>query len=301
LLLDKAGNIYGTTISGSNGGVAFKLSPSGSGWQETVLHSFGIHSPSSGLIMDGFGSLYGETAGGGAFDDGTVFVLKPTSSGYQYHIVYSFAAANDGIQPANGQIFDSKGDLFGTTTGGGGLTGAGTVFELQRGTNGQWTESVIHSFTTSADGVTPQAPVVIDSAGNLYGTTSSGGALSCGQGLGCGTVYELTPSGGSWTLTTLHNFTDNPDGHAPLAGLTLDSDGNLYGTTSNGGTSGTGVVFELTASSGGFVESVVYSFSGGSDGGFPDTPVLIGSGGNIFGTANFGGSANDGVVFAIKP
>jgi uncharacterized repeat protein (TIGR03803 family) len=306
LAIDAAGNIYGTAISGGSGhGVLFQLTPSAGGWTETVLHNFGVvngssETPSSGVIIDKKGNLYGETSGGGSSGNGTIYELKHTSAGWKYTLLYSFAGGNDGTYPSGGLTFDANGNLYGTTTSGGGAANIGTVFELARGNNGTWTESVLHGFQDTADGVNPEAPVIFDSSGNLYGTTVYGGDTSCAGGYGCGEVFELSPSGnGAWTKTTIHAFTDTPDGHAPMAGLTFDSAGNLFGTTSNGGSSGTGALFELSPGSGGWTESVVYSFTNGNDGGFPSTPVLVNSKGKILGTASFGGQFTHGVVFSV--
>jgi uncharacterized repeat protein (TIGR03803 family) len=159
---------------------------------------------------------------------------------------------------------------------------------------------VLHGFQDTADGVNPEARVIFDSSGNLYGTTAYGGDTSCAGGYGCGEVFELSSSAnGSWTKTTIHAFTDTPDGHAPMAGLTFDRAGNLFGTTYNGGNSGTGALFELSPGSGGWVESVAYSFTNGNDGGFPSTPVIVSRKGTILGTASFGGQFTHGVVFSV--
>jgi len=301
LLLDKAGNIFGTTISGGSGsGVAFVLRPSSRGYKEAILHTFVMRGPSSGLLIDSQGNFFGETPGGGTADQGSVFELSKTSSGWQYSTIYSFLGSNDGDQPFGGLILDSAGNLYGTTAAGGGPENIGCVFELQRTSSG-WTENVLYGFKDTADGANPVAAVVFDGVGNLYGTTSSGGDTACGGGFGCGIVFELSPSNnGTWTKTTLHSFTDNPDGHAPMAGLVFDSAGNLYGTTINGGTSGDGAIFKLTFQSGAWVESVLYSFTNGNDGGFPDTPVIVNSTGIVFGTASFGGQFANGVVFAFQ-
>jgi uncharacterized repeat protein (TIGR03803 family) len=301
LVVTGTGTIFGTTVSGGGGyGVVFELTPSATGYTETVLHSFplGQDPTSGGLIMDKNGNLYGETAGGGTYGDGTIYEMKRTSTGFKYVPLFSFNGA-DGNYPSGGLIFDSAGNLYGTTASGGNTCFCGNVFELQKGTNNTWTESVLYTFTGYSDGVNPESALAMDSSGNLFGTTVYGGDTSCGGGFGCGEVFELTNAGGVWTKTTIHAFTDTPDGHAPLAGVTFDAAGNMFGTTSNGGNSGAGVLYEISPSSGGWTESVVYSFSNGADGGFPSTPVTFDSKGNLFGTAEFGGTAGDGVAFAF--
>jgi uncharacterized repeat protein (TIGR03803 family) len=224
--------------------------------------------------------------------------MQHTSSGWHYHTLYSFAGpTTDGDYPYGGLIFDRSGNLYGATLAGGSAY-SGTVFELKRSSSG-WTESVLYNFQGTADGVNPNGPLVMDSSGNLFGTTGYGGDTSCGQGYGCGEVFELSPgSGGVWTKTTVYAFTGSPDGHAPQTGMIFDKAGNLLGTTLNGGTNDSGAVFELTPKSGGgWTESVVYSFLYGSDGGYPSTPLIIDGAGNIYGTAQFGGTYNEGVAF----
>jgi uncharacterized repeat protein (TIGR03803 family) len=302
LTFGPGGAIFGTTTGGGTGnGVVFMLTPSGTSWTESVLHVFatGETPINSGVIFDRNGNMYGETAGGGARTDGTIYSLQHTSSAWKYILIYSFTGGTDGNFPSGGLIFDSAGNLYGTTAAGGSLN-IGTVFELKRGTQGGWAESVIYTFQSTADGVNPESALTFDSSGNLYGTTVYGGDTSCGQGYGCGEVFELSPSGGVWTKTTLHAFTGPPDGHAPLAGVTFDSAGNLFGTTSNGGMTGTGALYELSPSSGGWTESVIHSFTNRNDGGYPSTPLIFDTEGNLLGTAEFGGAFTHGVVFAFK-
>lgn len=277
LIFDGSGNLYGTTSSSGVGwGVAFELSPkSRGGWKETVLHVFKFNGkdgndPQGNLILDASGNLYGTTAGGGdcnqQYGCGTVFELSPKSGGgWKETLLHNFNG-NDGEIPYAGLIFDAVGTLYGTTFAGGtgtcsdgsGFSGCGTVFELTPKTGGGWTETVLYSFKgKDGDGSYPTAGVVIDAAGNLYGTTEYGGGVSntyCVNG--CGSVFKLTPkSDGSWTETVLHSFSNNgEDGTFPLGGVILDSAGNLYGTTYLGGNGGCGprnsrpgcgIVFEI--------------------------------------------------------
>jgi uncharacterized repeat protein (TIGR03803 family) len=310
LILDSAGNIYGITVAGGKGygiqeepgyGIAFELSPSGSGWTETIIHFFDNTDggPSSGFIRDAAGNLYGETGGGNASgNNGTVYLMRSTPDGWEYGILYRFQGGNDGDYPYGGLIFDAKGNLYGTTIEGGGTAGDGTVFELERGTSGGWTEKQLYAFQNTADGVAPQAPVVFDKAGNLYGTTVWGGD-ACSP-YGCGLVFELSPSGDTWTKSTLYTFTGEPNGHAPSAGLSFDKAGDIFGTTSNGGSNDSGALFELKAQSGGgWQESIVESFTDGSNGGYPSTPLIV-SGTNIYGTAGSGGQYGHGIVFEMS-
>ncbi len=298
LVFGPNGTIFGTTEGGGNGnGVVYQLAPSGSTYTESVLHVFGKgQTPvNSGVIRDKAGNLYGETAGGGTFTDGTVYELKHTATGYKYAVLHNFASGNDGDYPSGGLIMDTTGNLYGTTASGG-PNFLGDIFELKRGTNGTWTESILYTFQNTADGVNPEAALTFDSSGNLYGTTVYGGNTSCAQGFGCGEVFELSPSGGVWTKTTLYAFTGDPDGHAPISAVTFDAAGNLWGTTYNGGTSNTGALFELSPSTGGWTEKVVYSFSG-SGGGYPAWQVTIDPHGNVFGTTQFDGQFGSGNAF----
>jgi uncharacterized repeat protein (TIGR03803 family) len=246
LVMDKAGNLYGT------GYAAFGLFTGSDGWTEAALHDFTCrHSdgcePIAGLIVDAAGNLYGTTEHGGSSrcggGCGTVYQLTPTPDGkWSEHILHRFQARGDGSAPGVGAlVFDGTGNLYGTATGGG-QTGYGVVFKLTPGTDGHWKETVLHSFGGFASGQEPGAGVVMDTAGNLYGTTISGGTTSCG----CGVVYRLAPgSNGKWTYAVLHRFIGF-DGAQPDANLILDSKGNLYGTTTTGGAGGAGVAFEIT-------------------------------------------------------
>jgi uncharacterized repeat protein (TIGR03803 family) len=256
LIFDAAGNLYGMTAGGGTHdvGTVFELTPTaGGGWAETVLHTFGNGAdgvyPAGDLIFDAAGNLYGMTYDGGDYDSGTVFELTPTAGvGWTETVLHSFNNnGTDGIKPPAGLIFDAAGNLYGTTRYGG-TYGYGTVFELTPTAGGGWTETVLHSFGNGTDGTSPYASLIFDAAGNLYGTTLDDGYFGCPGDTHCGTVFELTPAaGGGWTEKVLHSFSNSPDGADPfLAGLIFDAAGNLYGTTSGGGTYGGGTVFELS-------------------------------------------------------
>jgi uncharacterized repeat protein (TIGR03803 family) len=339
LIADAAGNLYGTTIGGGTygAGAVFELSPSSGGaWNEQILYSFTETNhftapdgdgPYGDLVMDSAGHLYGTTIDGGAAYSGTVFELSPTpGGGWDETVLYSFAGGNDGQSPLAGLVFDGAGNLYGTTVEGG-LYNWGTVFKLAPGANGTWTESVIHTFTGfPGDGRAPQAGLIVDAEGNLYGTTSQGGnGASCLVGRnnpqGCGTVFKLSPGvGGAWNETVLYSFTNaNGDGAHPLASLIFDGAGNLYGTTVEGGVAGDcawdglstcGTVFELSPSSGGtWKENVLYAFEGfKTDGSNPATELVFDAAGNLYGTTAHGGnvrdslySSGDGTVFELSP
>jgi len=296
LVMDKAGNIYGTTASGgaNGGGTAFKLTPDGA---ETVLHSFcsqpnctdGYY-PTAGLMMDSKRNLYGTTIYGGA--DGAGAAFKLTSVGDET-VVFSFCLnmnCASGASPYAGLIKDRAGNLYGTTAYGGGNT-AGTVFELTPG----GLETVLHSFgSASGDGTTPYADLTTDSKGNLYGTTITGGAN------GEGTVFEVTPGGAE---AVLHSFgSASGDGTAPYVGLIMDKEGNLYGTTRFGGATGYGTVFELSPPAkigGAWIETVFTSFMGG-DGSYPYGRLIMDKEKNLYGTTSGGGPDGLGTVFKIS-
>jgi uncharacterized repeat protein (TIGR03803 family) len=187
-------------------------------------------------------------------------------------------------------VFDTQGNLYGTTNGGGdsngcGYGGCGTVFEVKP--NG--TETVLHSFTHSPDGAFPKASVVFDAQGNLYGTTALGGAYNQG------TVFEVTPSGSE---TVLYSFTGKADGGTPESGLVFDAHGNLYGTTWGGGDFSDGTVFKLSPAG---VETVLHSFTDGLDGGAPVVGMIFDAQGNLYGTTSQGGAYNQGTVFKLTP
>jgi uncharacterized repeat protein (TIGR03803 family) len=314
LIFDASGNLYGTTYYGGlyGDGVVFELSPRAGGeWTETVLHSFGQNGtdgalPCAGLVFDAAGNLYGTTNGGGAYYYwGTVFELTPHAGGeWTETILHSFNdAGTDGWYPLAGLVIDSAGNLYGTTYNGGVNYYEGTVFELTPTAGGEWTETVIHSFDNNGtDGNNPFASLTLDSAGNLYGTTIFGGAEN---NSGAGTVFELTPgTGGNWTETILRSFNGSTiGGRFPRAGVILDASGNLYGTTTEGGTAGFGTVFELTPKAGGgFTEKLLHSFGANArDGKDSLGGLLMDSSGNLYGTTYEGGAYTYGAVFKIKP
>jgi uncharacterized repeat protein (TIGR03803 family) len=292
--------------------VVFKLGTTG---QETVLYAFtgGTDGGNSyvGVVLDAAGNLYGTTndgGPGGASGYGVVFKVDTAS---QYSAVYTFLPPLDGANPEAGVIRDAAGNLYGTASSGG-AGNAGVVYKVHvtgQGTKGQ--ETVLYAFTGGADGGYPQAGLIADAVGNLYGTAEEGGDLSCNAPYGCGVVFKLAPPaqpGGAWTETVLYNFTGAPDGAYPIAGVIMDSAGNLYGTTINGGTSGAGAVFKLAPPAqpdGAWTEAVLYSFSG-PDGAYPRSGVIMDSANNIYGTTFEGGGSGCGVygcgaVYKLDP
>lgn len=313
VIFDKAGNLYGTTLSGGKGfGTAFELSPTtGTSYSETVLYEFQNNldgwEPQSGLIFDSAGNLYGTTTNGGELQGGTAFKLSPpaTSGGsWTKTTIHSFGNNSakqpfaGGCEPLGSLTLGPRGTLYGVTFECG-ASGAGVVFQLTPPTSGdgEWQETVLHTFGGAGDGAKPYSGVVVGKGGYLYGTTGLGGAN------GFGTVYQLVPpsiKGGSWTENILYSFANGDDGGMPFAPVTLASDGTLYGTASQSG-SGVGVVYQLTPPGSAampWTQSVVYGFSGGADGGRPTGGVLV-LGGALFGTTTQGGANKEGVVYEI--
>ena len=263
------------------------------------------------MIIDAAGNLYGTTQFGGNYVQGSVYELTPTrGGGWMETVLHSFQQnGTDGIQPVAGLTMDAAGNLYGTTFAGGPYNG-GTVFELTPSAGGGWTETVLHNFNhDGSDGYTPEAGLVLDAAGDLYGTTHDGGTHNCGTPQsddGCGTVFELSPaSGGGWTETVLHSFSNNGlDGIYPFAGpLIFDAAGNLYGTTYWGGAYGVGTVFELRPNGGGsWTEAVLHNFKqNGTDGGQPLAGLIFDTVGNLYGTTGLGGTYDSGTVFELTP
>lgn len=249
---DKSGHLYGAAYAGGpyDDGVVFSLSPQTAfSWFEIVLHAFAGgsgdgNSPAGNLIFDASGAIFGTTYEGGPRFSGIVFKLsRGGGANWTENVLYSFkgeafGGGSDGANPVAGVVMDSDGNLYGTTDYGG-PAAVGTVFKLAPNGDGTYTESVLYAFKDGQDGGHPYGGVILDSRGNLYGTTQGHSSL--------GTVYKLTPgAGGQWTETILHEFQGGSDGAIPYGGLVMDSNGNLYGTTAFAGQYGGGVVFEVT-------------------------------------------------------
>jgi uncharacterized repeat protein (TIGR03803 family) len=336
LVADKQGNLYGTTFDGGgpNGlGNVFELSPTKSGgWKETVLHNFTGPDgalPISSLIFDAAGNLYGTTQVGGkghctntGLGCGVVFKLSRGKNGWKETVLYSFVPGKTkGVIPAGGLIFDSAGNLYGTTWAPGVVGGplhaserggsrptfwgcsvpgcGGTVYKLTPTKTG-WKETDLYAFTGGDDGSASQASLIFDGAGNLYGTTVYGGTTGCTSGYGCGVVFKVSPTKSGWKQSVLYRFTGAADGAYPMGSLISDTAGNLYSTGAAGGASGKGVVFELTNAGHKWTEGVLYSFSGGSDGGSPFATVVADAQGNLYGTTSQGGDAyQSGVAYEL--
>ena len=269
----------------------------------TILHSFtggADESSPTGLTMDSAGNLYGVTA---PYETGTVFQLRHSASGWRFNTLYRFAGGSDGAQPSSQVTIGPDGSLYGTTALGGGYQNCdngrmscGTVYKLNPPPRAcatvlcPWTETILYRFTGHADGAFPAGPLVFDRAGNIYGTAGAGGNCAPSSG-GCGVVFKLTPSNGSWTESVLYNFTGVPDGMEPTSGVIFDNSGNLYGTTFLGGIEGgfwgvygNGTVFELSPSGSSWTEKILCQFQGECAGANPMGGLIFDLAGNLFGT-----------------
>jgi len=215
-------------------------------------------------------------------------------------VLYTFQGGTDGFLPNAALIQDQAGNFYGTTYYGGDLScvpsdGCGTVFELSPDGHGGWTEAVLYRFAGGADGQNPVAGLILDGQGNLYGTSALG--AKCPKN--CGSVFELSPQGGSWKFTILHTFKGGTDGQYPDGGLLMDSAGSLYGTTISGGASSRGLAFRLANTNGAWKLKKLYSFSGGTDGGDPAGTLVFGSDGSIYGLTLYGGAYGQGVLYKV--
>jgi|HubBroStandDraft_1064217.scaffolds.fasta_scaffold00803_7 uncharacterized repeat protein (TIGR03803 family) len=295
VIFDSAGNLYGTTSLGGASinsncyagcGVVFELSPSATGWKETVLYNFCSQAdctdgnlPFAGVIMDSAGNLYGTTTlSGDPTTNGVVFKLSPSVGGWTEQVIYDAGMGWPGL------TMDTAGNIFANTV-------LGTVVEISPNGSGGWTSTVLHTFGVAPDGAAPTGTLVLDKSGNVYGTTQAGGANNYG------TVYELSPGTSGWTESILYSFKSNNDGRYPVAGVVFDPDGDIYGTTSEGsggtlglGQGGNGTVYELVApvGNGSYYEKVLWSFDV-TDGNYPFDSLLLDSAGNFYGTTEIGG------------
>jgi uncharacterized repeat protein (TIGR03803 family) len=226
-----------------------------------------------------------------------VAMLAAPSSATTYKKLYNFTGGTDGGDPATPLTFDGAGNAYGTTAAGGDFN-FGTVFMLTP--SGQ--ETVLYSFTGGGDGLDPHGGVVLDSVGNLYGTTAAGGFSGVCAGDGCGVIFELSPSGGGWTETTLYSFKGLKDGFGPGGSLVFDTAGNLFGTTPDGGGRSDGVVFELSPTNFGWHYKVIHTFTGGKDGAVGSLgPLVFDSAGNLYGVTELGGTDGAGSVYELSP
>ncbi len=262
-----------------------------------LIYSFGGASDGeytdTELVMDSAGNLYGTSVQGGTFGGGTVFQITPAGV---HTVLYNFTGGADGGEPYKGVTLDSQGNLYGTavTGGGGGCEGGcGVVFKLAK-TGSTWTQSVIHTFTGATDGSGPGSPVAFDKQGNMYGTTPTGGAN------GVGVVYQLKPSGASWTFKVIHAFTGGTDGSGGSAGrFFIDTAGNLFNVCTTGGAHGFGAVYEISPSQGKWKFTALYAFKDSPDGASPYGGVVFDKAGNIYGTTYYAGAHDLGTIYKL--
>ena len=287
LIADGSGNLYGTTYHGGssdNYGTVFKIA-AGTNTLSTLATFTGTNgaNPEAGLIADGSGNLYGTTYGGGSGYVGTVFKIAAGTN--TLSTLATFTDTANGAKPVAGLIADDSGNLYGTTEQGG-SSGVGTVFKIAAGTN---TLSTLATFT-GTNGANPEAGLIADGSGNLYGTTVGGGSSNRG------TVFKI--AAGTNTLSTLATFTGTANGAFPYAGLIADASGNLYGTTYGGGSKNDGTVFEIAAGTN--TLSTLATFTGTANGAFPYAGLIADGSGNLYGTTYYGGSVGAGTVFELS-
>lgn len=312
LIADQNGNLYGTTETGgiSGFGVVFKLSQNSDGsWSDTTLHRFGGSDgayPRPGLVMDAQENLYGAAFSGGTQGGGVIFELSQGQHGHwNYSVLNAFGSADSatGSGPNGNLAFDANGNIFGTTQFGGSKTctgdpgPCGVAFELSPSKGGAWTASVLYSFGGPPDGSYPYSPLLLDSAGNLYGTTNLGGSGKCNDGegliIGCGTVFELSPARNGWSETILYNFSKSEQ-NMPGSPLIFAGDGSLYSTAGYD-------VFQLAPDSGSWKKSTIYEFSEGIAGTILSGGVVFDAVGHLYGTTSSSGLDGYSTVFKLSP
>jgi len=291
------GGVYGTTPNGgtTGNGTVFVLKPPLSicraivcSWSKTVVYNFsggsdGAH-PGGDLLFDGAGNIYGTAMGGGAYGEGVVYKLTRSGNSWAQTVLWSFSGGADGAGPSSGLVFDSSGNLFGTTGYGG--NGWGVVYELSPSPMG-WSQKTLYAFTYQDQN--PYGGVAIDSAGNLFGFT--------GANVGAGIAYELSPPPGGWVFTLMHKF--DPSYEGPFDTPTLDRQGNVYGTSAFAG--GNGEVFKLARAGNGWTFTPLYDFTGGDDGLFIVGGVVRDGSGNLYGTSAAGGRQFFGTLWQLAP
>jgi len=305
------GQLYGTTANGGNSiysGVVFSLTPPPRTlaaaiywpWSETLVHQFqdfpdGAQPIGGDLTWDQQGNIYGTTSRGGQNLLGTVYELTPSDNGYTANVLYSFQDSSESLI-RSGVIVDHNRNLFGTAVGGF-FSDHGKVYELSYTPGVGWVKTDIYNFQNGTDGGGPAGGLVMDNAGNLYGATWIGGS---GNG---GTIFELSPTGNTWTFKLLYSLS-GPSGEncGPHQSLTIDAAGNLYGTTYCDGATSYGSVFKLANTANGWVYTTLHDFAVNDDGGAnPNSQVTIDTDGTLYGTTSIGGPGRYGGVWMIKP
>lgn len=306
--LDAAGNLYGTAVTGGGGvceggcGVAYKLTNNGGSWSQRVIHTFqgtdDGQGPGARLTVDGNGYVYGMAPTGGQYGAGTIYEMKPISERrWKFRVLHAFTGGDDGAGGSAGALVFHGSDLYGAATAGGHY-GEGTIYRLSPGAYGGWHFKVLYQFLGEPDAGFPYGGLSFDGLGNIYGTTYYAGANDAG------TVYELSPPKrhGDWTERLLYSFSGGADGSGSIANVVFDTAGNIYGTTSEGGAAGMGVIFKLAPGAHHtWSESVAHNFAGPPDGAFAYNGMVGDGAGNFFGSTVHGGSADEGAIYQFTP
>lgn len=305
LVMDAGGQLFGTTVWGGRYkyGTAFCVTTQGR-IQQRVLWSFGGSSsdggvPDGGLAIDAHRALYGVTEVGGTLGYGTVFKLTPAGREYRESTIWNFGAGFDGKYPDGPLTLGPRGVIYGTAGGGGNGCGhgCGIVFELIPAKSG-FSEKILWNFRGDpSDGSAPGSGLSFDSVGDIYGTTYFGGATSCADGYGCGTIFKLTPSSAAYTEKVVWNFGKGSDGDYPLSSVLIGPRGKLFGATQQGGTHLGGILYELARKRRGYSERILWNFDRGPYGYDPEGNLIMDGEHRIYGTAYAGGSTGDGTVF----
>jgi uncharacterized repeat protein (TIGR03803 family) len=307
--LDAEGNLYGTTVAGGGGscdggcGVVFKLTKAGETWTQSVIHTFtggdDGAGPGSPVAFDKYGNMYGTTPIGGANGSGVVYQLRLNGSGgWNFEVIHAFVGG-PGVTggSAGGLLVSPSGrKIYGTCTVGG-ANGVGYVYEISRHA-ATWQFTTLYSFKDYPDGALPYSGLIADKMGNLYGTTYYAGENDLG------TVYQLRHHDGTWTESVLYSFKGGPDGDSPIGTLAGDAEGNLYGTTSDGGSIGCncGTIFKLTPGlNGAWTETVAYRFLGAPRPAFAYNGMVGDGAGNFYGATVHGGRSDEGAIYKFTP
>jgi uncharacterized repeat protein (TIGR03803 family) len=303
LVVDSAGNLFGTVpFGGSGSGAVFELVRNNLAYTFRLVYSFTGKAdggrPFGGLVADSSGNLFGAAAVGGDSGNGTIYELVAGGSTFTFERLYSFSGAADGLGPLAGLAIDGNGDLYGAASRGG-PSGTGTVFALRHGDQG-YTFQLLYSFSALASGVNndgafPEGTPLVDASGDIFGTAAAGGVS------GFGTVFELVRTGSSYSFVLFHAFLGGADSSLPAAGLVADAEGNLFGTTAGNPNAAEGTVFELQRepASSAFEFRTLYAFLDGNDGAVPTAPLIVDGLGNLFGTATQGGPNDSGTIFEL--
>ena len=305
--LDASGNLYGTAVTGGGGGceggcgVAYRLTNGGGTWTQSVIHTFtggdDSSGPGAGLTIDDSGNIYGMAPTGGKFFAGTIFEMQPAKGGtYKFKVIHAFTGGKDGIGGSAGRLVPRDGELFGAATAGG-VNGAGTIYQLSPTGRGKWKFKTLYAFRGSLDAGFPYGGLAFDALGNIFGTTYYDGANDVGA------VYELSQkNNGMWKERVLYSFDGGSDGNGSIANVNFDTDGNMYGTTSEGGSDGDGVIFRLAPGrKNSWTESIAHNFAGPPDGAYAYNGMVGDGANNFFGATVHGGADDEGAIYQFTP